>query len=173
VVLYDIPVRTGRKINHETILRLAHEVPNIIGVKDAAGDVAASTRLAAEAPGDFEIYCGDDALTLALLAVGAVGVVSVAANWAPAEMAEIIGAYNKGDMDAARAANAKLIESYLFESSETWPNPLPAKAACRALGLPSGQCRLPLGAAPPGLDERAREVLAALGLLPEPGGPLA
>jgi len=163
ILLYDIPVRTGRKIVHETMLHLAREVPNIVGVKDAAGDVASSARLAAEAPAGFEIYSGDDALTLALLAVGAVGVVSVAANWAPAEMGEMIAAFAKGDVRAARAAKAGLIESYEFESSETCPNPLPAKAACRALGLPAGQCRLPLGVAPPGLDERAAQVLERLG----------
>ena len=168
VLLYDIPVRTGRKIVRETMLHLAREVPNIVGVKDAAGDVASSTRLVVEAPADFEIYSGDDALTLALLAVGAVGVVSVAANWAPGEMGEMIAAFAKGDLHAARVANARLIESYEFESSETCPNPLPAKAACRALGLPAGQCRLPLGVAPPGLDERAARVLE--GLHVPPGG---
>jgi len=164
VVLYDIPVRAGRKIAHETMLHLAREVPNIVALKDAAGDVAGSARLAAEVPAGFEIYSGDDALTLALLSVGAVGVMSVAANWAPAAMGEMVAAFVKGDVDAARAANARLIESYEFESSETCPNPLPAKAACRVLGLPAGQCRPPLGEAPPGLDERAAQVLRRLGL---------
>jgi len=164
VVLYDIPVRTGRRIARETLLHLAREVKNIVGVKDAAGDVAGAARLAAEAPAGFEIYSGDDALTLALLAVGAVGVMSVAANWAPGVTGEMIAAFAKGDVDAARAANAKLLESYEFESSESFPNPLPAKAACRALGLPAGQCRLPLGTAPPELDERAAQVLKHLGV---------
>lgn len=173
VLLYDIPVRTGRKIAHETIMHLARDVPNVVGVKDATADVAATARLVAQAPPGFEVYSGEDALTLPLLAVGAVGVVSVAANWAPAEMGEMIGAYLKGDVRAARAANARLLESYAFETSETWPNPLPAKAACRALGLPSGQCRLPLGVAPAALDERAREVLTGLGRSVVSGGPLA
>jgi 4-hydroxy-tetrahydrodipicolinate synthase len=162
VVVYDIPVRTGRKIAHETMLRMAREVPNIVAVKDAAGDVAASTRLVAEAPEGFEVYCGDDSLTLALLAVGAVGVVAVASNWAPAEMSAMIGEFSNGDLEAARATNGRLIESYLFETSESAPNPLPAKAACRALGLPAGQCRLPLGAAPADLDDRATLVLRRL-----------
>jgi 4-hydroxy-tetrahydrodipicolinate synthase len=68
-----------------------------------------------------------------------------------------------GDAHGAQVRNARLLESYEFESSETFPNPLPAKAACRALGLPAGQCRLPLGTAPPELDERARTVLGNLG----------
>jgi 4-hydroxy-tetrahydrodipicolinate synthase len=170
VLLYDIPVRTGRRIEHETILRLARDVANIVGVKDAAGDVAGSARLAREAPPGFELYSGEDALTLALLAVGEVGVVSVASNWAPAQMSEMVGAFVKGDVEAARRANARLFESYEFESSETYPNPLPAKAACRALGLPAGQCRLPLGTAPRELDERASRVLRGLGIAPEGDG---
>lgn len=179
VLLYDVPVRTGRKIAHDTMLQLARDVPNIVGVKAAAGDVAASARLAAAAPNGFEIYSGDDALTLPLLAVGAVGVVSVCANWAPGEMGAMIAAFAKGDLDGARASNERLMESYEFESSEAWPNPLPAKAACRALGLEVGQCRLPLGEAPPALDERAAQVLQGLDLSPGAagdhgaGGPLA
>jgi 4-hydroxy-tetrahydrodipicolinate synthase len=165
VVLYDIPVRTGRKIAHETILHLAREVPNIVGVKDAAGNLAASARLVSEAPSGFELYSGDDALTLPLLAIGAVGVVSVAGNWAPAEIGEMIAAFAKSDLEGARAANARLIESYEFESSEAFPNPLPVKAACRALGLPAGQCRPPLGPSAPELDRRAVEVLRGLGRL--------
>ena len=75
----------------------------------------------------------------------------------------MVAAWLEGDIDGARTENARLFESYDFESSETFPNPLPAKAACRALGLPAGQCRLPLGAAPPELDERARTVVSNLG----------
>jgi len=164
VLLYDIPVRAGRRIALDTMLHLARDVQNIVGVKDATGDVASSARLAMQAPAGFEIYSGDDALTLALLAVGAVGVVSVASNWAPAEMSDVICSFAKGDLTAARKANARLMQSYEFESSESFPNPLPAKAACRALGLRVGQCRMPFGEAPPELDQRAVEVLRGLGL---------
>ena len=163
VVLYDIPVRAGRKIEHDTMIHLARDVPNIVGVKDAAGSVPGAAQMVAEAPEGFELYSGDDALTLPLLSVGAVGVVSVASNWAGEEMSDITAAWFKGDADGARAANARLFESYEFESSETFPNPLPAKAACRVLGLPAGQCRLPLGAAPSELDDEARQVLENLG----------
>jgi len=179
VVLYDIPVRTGRRIAPATLLRLARAVPNIVAVKDSAGDLAGTARTVAEAPEGFEVYCGDDALALAFLAVGAVGVVSVASHWAGEEMNQMVRAGAKGDLDRARALNARLIESYDFESSETHPNPVPAKAACRALGLPAGQCRLPLGAAAPELDGHARLVISRLGRSPVgvgrggPGGPLA
>jgi 4-hydroxy-tetrahydrodipicolinate synthase len=179
VLLYDIPVRAGRKIAHDTMVRLARDVPNIVGVKDAAGSVQGAARLVAEAPEGFELYSGDDALTLPLLSVGAVGAVSVAGNWAGVETADITAAWFKGDADGARVANARLLESYDFESSEAFPNPLPAKAACRVLGLPAGQCRLPLGAAPPELEERARTVIENLGrdvhavAVARAGGPLA
>jgi 4-hydroxy-tetrahydrodipicolinate synthase len=179
VMLYDIPVRTGRKIAHETMLRLARAVPNILGVKDAAGDVPGTARMAAEAPDGFEVYCGDDNMALAFLAVGAVGLVSVASHWAGIEMGQMVSAFAKGDIDAARSLNARLMESYDFESTETHPNPVPAKAACRALGLPAGQCRLPLGAAAPELDGQARLVMSRLGRPPgasadtRAGGPLA
>jgi 4-hydroxy-tetrahydrodipicolinate synthase len=163
VLLYDIPVRTGRRIDHDTMLRLARSVPNIVGVKYAAGDVPAAARLMAEAPDAFELYSGDDVLTLALMAVGAVGVVSVASHWAGVEIGDMLSAFAKGDVDAARAINARLIESYDFESTDAHPNPLPAKAACRALGLPAGQCRPPLGAAAPELEGQARLVMSRLG----------
>ena len=163
VLLYDIPIRTGRKIAHDTILGLAREVPNVVGVKDAAGDVAGSARLVAEAPDGFDLYSGDDSLTLALAAVGGAGVISVASHWSGMVQRRMLDAFAKGDVDEARHINARLLESYSFETSEAAPNPIPAKAMMRVLGLPVGECRLPVGPAPEGLDERARQVLAGLG----------
>lgn len=168
VLLYDIPVRTGRRIEHSTLHRLVDAVPNIVGVKDAAGDPAAAARLAARTPEGFELYSGDDALTLPLVAVGAVGVVSVCAHWAGREMGEMVAAALKGDIDLARSLNTRLLESYEFESTPAFPNPMPAKAACRVLGLGVGQCRLPMGEAPPELDGEARRVLTRLGELSQP-----
>jgi 4-hydroxy-tetrahydrodipicolinate synthase len=163
VMLYDIPIRSGRRISRDTMCDLARRVPNIVAVKDAAGDVAGTSHLVAEAPAGFTVYSGDDVQTLPLLSVGAVGVVSVASHWAGRELGEVVSAFGKGDVEGARATNARLLESFDFETSEEYPNPLPAKAACRALGLPAGQCRLPMGAASGELDQRAREVLANLG----------
>lgn len=155
VLLYDIPVRSGRRIELDTMLHLAKEVPNIVGVKDAAGDVAGTARLVAAAPPSFEVYCGDDLLTLPLLAVGAVGAVSVASHWVGAGIGEMIDLFRKSDVAGARARNAELLDAVSFQSSAAWPNPLPAKALLRALGLRVGQCRPPMGTAPPELDERA------------------
>jgi 4-hydroxy-tetrahydrodipicolinate synthase len=162
VLLYDIPVRTGRKIPHEVLIRLGREVTNIVGVKDAAGDLAASARTVAEAPAGFELYSGEDALTLPLLAVGAVGVIGVATAWAGAQHQEMVAAFTQGDVVGARARNARLIESFDFETGPEWPNPIPVKAMLRHLGLPAGQCRLPMGAAPPELERRAAEVYERL-----------
>ena len=81
VMVYDIPIRTGRKISSELLIRLANDVENIAALKDAAANPGETARVVAETPDDFEVYSGDDSMTLPLLAVGAVGVVSVAAHW--------------------------------------------------------------------------------------------
>jgi len=163
VMLYDIPVRTGRKIANEVMWRLVDEVPNIWAVKDALGNPAESAKLIAHAPDGFELYSGDDAFTLPLLAVGAVGVIGVATHWAGRETGEMIAAFTKGETARATELNALLIESWEFETGDAAPNPIPAKAMLRALGLPAGQCRLPLGVAPDGLEQRALEVWRNLG----------
>ena len=160
VLIYDIPVRTGRKVDTATLLDLAHGVANIVGIKDAAGDPAETAGLIAQAPDDFEVYSGDDSLTLPLLAVGAVGVIGVATHWAGAEHAEMIAAFEKGDVAAARQINVSLMPSYDYETGLAAPNPIPAKAMMRLFGLPVGRCRPPLDVEPDGLVEAAAEVLA-------------
>ena len=161
VMLYDIPIRTGRKIEHEVLVRLSRDVENIVAVKDAAGDPSKAAALLADAPG-LELYSGDDKFTLPLLAIGACGAVSVAAHWNGPQQAEMFTAFAKGDVDLAREINARLIESWDFESSDDAPNPIPTKAILRVLGLPGGPCRPPMGPEPAGLEARAREVLANL-----------
>jgi 4-hydroxy-tetrahydrodipicolinate synthase len=162
VMVYDIPIRTGRKIATDTLLPLAREVPNVLALKDAAGNPAETARVVAEAPGGFEVYSGDDGLTLPLLAIGAVGVVGVATHWCGLDMAEMLDCWAKGDTDGARRVNARLLESWAFETGDEAPNPVPAKAMLRQLGLRVGECRLPMGPAPAGLAERARKVMANL-----------
>jgi 4-hydroxy-tetrahydrodipicolinate synthase len=161
VLLYDIPVRTGRKVAAEVMGQLAGEGV-IVGVKDATGNPAGTAALLAEAPAGFEVYSGNDGDTLPLLAVGAVGTISVESHWAGEEVAEMIAAFGKGDVDHARHVNARLVPSHRFQSSDEAPNPIPAKAMLRTLGLPGGQCRLPLGLAPDGLENAAREVFSHL-----------
>lgn len=160
VVIYDIPVRTGRKVDTATLLELAHGVDNVVGLKDAAGDPAETAKLIAQAPDGFEVYSGDDSLNMALLAVGAVGFISVAAHWSGAEHAEMVAAFEAGDIATARRINADLIPSYDFETGLAAPNPIPAKAMMRLIGLPVGRCRPPLDVEPDGLAEAAASVLA-------------
>jgi 4-hydroxy-tetrahydrodipicolinate synthase len=163
VMLYDIPVRSGRRIATPTMLRLAREVANIVALKDAAGDPATTAHLAAQVPNGFEIYSGDDVMTLPLMAVGALGVISVAAHWIGPQLRKVVDAFAAGEVAAAIAGNAELLDSFDFESTEDFPNPLPAKAMLRALGLRVGQCRLPMGASTPDLDNQAQKILAAVG----------
>ena len=163
VILYDIPPRSGRKIETATLLRLADEVETIVAVKDAAGDVAETARLIAAAPEGFEVYSGEDCLTLALLAVGAVGTISVASHWITPEMVSMFAEFFSGDHAAAQASNRRLIPSYDFESGDLRPNPVPSKAMMKVLGLPGGECRLPMGPEPEGLQDEARRLLADLG----------
>lgn len=162
VIIYDIPVRTGRKISHEVFMRLAREVKNVVAVKDAAADIGATARLMAEAPSGFELYSGNDDYTLALLALGGEGVIGVATHWCAGEMKEMITSFKKGDLQHSRELNARLVESFAYETGDAAPNPLPSKAMLRTLGLPAGQCRLPMGEAPAGLEDRAREVYTNL-----------
>jgi 4-hydroxy-tetrahydrodipicolinate synthase len=162
VILYDIPIRTGRKITTSTILDLARNENNILAVKDAAGDPAETASLVAEAPEGFEVYSGDDGLTLPLMAIGAVGVISVAGHWCGPEFVEMFDAWEAGDVVGAQDANQRMLESFAFESGDLTPNPVPTKAMLRTLGLPAGEPRLPMGPTPQGLEDRAREVYANL-----------
>jgi len=165
IMLYDIPIRTGRKLESKTILRLAEETENIVAVKDAAGDIEATAELIAQAPDGFEVYSGEDALTLQLLAVGAVGTVSVASHWTTPETVSLMESFFSGDLDKAKQINQQLIPSYDFESGDLNPNPIPTKAMMKVLGLPGGDCRLPMGPEPEGLQEKARDILEGLGRL--------
>ena len=162
IIIYDIPGRTGRKVATETLARLAHEVPNIVGLKDAAGSPGETARLLEMAPDGFEVYSGDDSLTLPLMSVGAVGVIGVATHWAGLQMAAMFDAFESGRVAEAAAINRRLLDSYDFEAGDAAPNPVPTKCMMRVLGLPAGPCRLPMGPEPSGLEDRAREVLAAL-----------
>lgn len=162
VVVYDIPARTGRKITTATLLKMAHEVPNIVGLKDAAGNPAETSSLITLAPAGYEVYSGDDGLTLPLVAIGAVGVIGVATAWAGEDHQQMFDLWEQGDTAGARTVNARLVESFAFETGDDAPNPIPTKAMLRYLGLAVGQARLPMGPAPAFVEERAPVVWANL-----------
>ena len=108
VVIYDIPVRTGRKINTTTLAKLANEVKNVAGVKDAAGNPGESARLMTMTPSSFELISGDDGLTLPLMAVGCTAVIGVATHWTGVDHQEMFTKWNAGDTAGARQVNARL-----------------------------------------------------------------
>ena len=162
VVVYDIPVRTGRKISTQTLAKLANTVPNIKALKDAAGAPAETANLMALVPKDFELYSGDDGLTLAFLAYGASGVIGVATHWSAPEHQAMITAFKNGDVALARKYNDILLESYAFETGDDNPNPIPSKVMMNHLGFSVGDCRLPMGPPPAGLADRAAVVHANL-----------
>jgi 4-hydroxy-tetrahydrodipicolinate synthase len=164
LMIYDIPIRAGRKISTDSLVRMAHEIPTVVALKDAAANPAETAKVVARTPDDFEVYSGDDDFTLPFLAVGAVGTVGVATHWAGAETRAMIDAFQAGEVETARRYNDAMLSSYEFKSSDETPNPLPAKAMMRAIGHPVGQCRLPMGAAPVELDQRAAALAAELGL---------
>lgn len=158
VIVYDIPARTGRKIETSTILRLASEVKNVVGLKDAAGNIVETAKVINRMPEEFELYCGDDSLCFSMCCLGASGVISVASHWCGRQLRDMMDLINKGMLEQAAEINKDLEYSFSFESSEKYPNPMPTKAVMRALGLDVGQCRLPLGNADNELEEASRKL---------------
>ena len=163
VMLYDVPGRTGRALATETIVRLASSVPNIVALKDAGGDPSRVATLLADAPEGFEVYSGDEPLSLAFAAYGAVGVVGVSSHWTGARQQEMFEAFARGDLAGAREINARLLPSYRYMNSDTCVFSQAVKVAMGVLGVPVGDCRLPLGPAPDGTADAASAVLADLG----------
>lgn len=162
VMLYDVPLRTGRRVGPDVLLRLFREVPNIVAFKDATGDPPAAAALVAQAGAHFDLYSGDDAYTLPLLAVGAVGVVGTSTHWTAPHFQRMIAAFLRGDVNLAREINARLIDSFTFINNDSCVFPMSIKAMLRTLGQECGECRLPLPPTPPGVEQAARAVRARL-----------
>lgn len=141
LILYNVPGRTVADINNETVLRLS-QISNIIGIKDATGDMGRGFDLLSRAPQDFAVYSGDDASSLALLLQGGHGTISVTANVAPKLMHEMCAAVFKGDTATARTINSKLFQLHRDLFIEA--NPIPVKWAVAQLGLIETGLRLPL-----------------------------
>ncbi|HEY5104191.1 MAG TPA: 4-hydroxy-tetrahydrodipicolinate synthase [Acidimicrobiales bacterium] len=162
IMLYDIPVRTGRKINAATTIDLVKNHKNVIALKDASGDLVSAAHTKAVLGDKLDLYSGDDSLLLAFLAIGAVGVVSVAAHWAAPEIVGIVRAFEKGKFDKAQRLYERVAPSFSFEGTESYPNPMPSKAAMRVLGFNVGDCRLPHAPSDLDLDRSAAEIVTSL-----------
>ena len=118
--------------------------------------------LMTQVPKSFELLSGDDGLTLPLMAIGATGVIGVATHWTATDHQEMFKKWNSGDIAGAQAINSRMLESFAFETGDDNPNPLPSKVMMNHLGLDVGEARLPMGAPPSGLAERAAKVFSNL-----------
>jgi 4-hydroxy-tetrahydrodipicolinate synthase len=162
IVLYNVPGRTGVNLETATVLRLS-ALPTIVGVKEASGSLVQMSEIVASAPADFVLLSGDDPIAVAVMSIGGRGLISVASNAVPAEMAQIIELAEKGDFAAARKLHLWLLPFLQVNFVES--NPIPVKAAMAAMGLLEERYRLPL--VPPGHAARDRimRVLQELKLL--------
>ena len=165
VVLYNVPGRTASNIAAETTLRLARDCSNVVAVKEASGNLAQIMEILRGRPEGFLMLSGDDAMTFAMIALGADGLVSVASNEAPRLMSELVDAALAGRWDEARAAHYRLLP--LMDVNFIESSPGPVKAAMALMGLLEENLRLPLVPVTEQTRERVREVISELGLLEE------
>ncbi len=163
IIVYNVPGRTGKNITAETIIRLAENVPNIVAVKEASGDLGQISEICAGTPDDFLVYSGDDSMTLPMLAVGGQGVISVVAHVVAAEMLEMISAFHDWDTRRAWQIHHKLLP--IFEAAFLPSgNPPCIKRALQVCGFDCGGLRLPLVEASDEDTARIRRVCQELGL---------
>jgi 4-hydroxy-tetrahydrodipicolinate synthase len=162
IVVYNVPGRTGSNVEPATLARLA-ALPNIIGVKEASGNMTQMCDVCHVVPEGFIVLSGDDALTLPLMAVGGSGVISVVSNQVPAEMARMVKAAARNDFAAARAIHARILP--LMQINFVESNPIPVKAAMAAMGLLEESYRLPMCPPKPESREKVLNVLKRLDLL--------
>jgi 4-hydroxy-tetrahydrodipicolinate synthase len=161
VVIYNVPGRTGSNIDAATQRRLAGH-PNIVAVKEASGSLGQMMEILRDRPPDFEVLSGDDAFTLAMMAHGAEGVISVAANQIPGPMHDLVAAAARGDFAGARAIHNRFLDLMNLNFVES--NPIPVKASLALLGLCEESFRLPLCPPRDATRETLRATLAALGI---------
>ncbi|MFH0855018.1 MAG: 4-hydroxy-tetrahydrodipicolinate synthase [Candidatus Omnitrophota bacterium] len=163
VILYNISGRTGVNIEPETIARLAIDCKNIVAVKEASANLDQMSRIKALCPDNFELISGDDSLTLPVLSIGGTGIISVAANIVPRDVADLVGAFEKGEIKKAQCLHYKLLPLVKALFIET--NPIPVKTALGLLGMCEPDLRLPMCAMSPENLERLRKALKDYGLL--------
>jgi 4-hydroxy-tetrahydrodipicolinate synthase len=162
ILLYNIPGRTGANLEPATVLRLA-EIPNIIGIKESSGNMVQITELITQAPRAFKVFAGDDSLALPTLAVGGVGLISVASNAIPQQMSQMIGYALSDNWIAARRINRHYF--HLMQAHFTEPSPAPIKAVLALLGRGNEQLRLPMIPVSARTRHTLEMILGELGLL--------
>jgi 4-hydroxy-tetrahydrodipicolinate synthase len=161
-IIYNIPGRTASNISAETVARLAR-LQNIVGIKEASGDLDQMAHIIAKSPADFAVLSGDDALTLPLLSLGGKGVISTSANVAPEPMCDLVRRFQAGDLSGAREIHYQLMP--LFDALFCETNPIPLKAAMAALGGCTDEIRLPLTRLGDVQLEHLKVVMKDLGIL--------
>jgi len=162
VVVYNIPGRTGVNLNPDTLAKLS-QIPNIVGIKEAAGSIKQISDMIGLCGPDFNVISGDDAFTLPLMALGGKGVISVLSNIAPAHMAELVHACERGDFEKARKLHYKmapLIDALFIET-----NPVPVKAALAMMGMIDDEVRLPLSQLSAGSRDKLKKAMIDYGLI--------
>jgi 4-hydroxy-tetrahydrodipicolinate synthase len=162
IVVYNVPGRTGVNLEPATLARLA-TIPNVVGVKEASGNITQMCEICNTLPADFLVLSGDDAITLPLMAIGGRGIISVAANEIPAEMVQMVEAAERGDFAAARVVHKRILP--LMQVNFVEANPVSVKAAMAAMGLIEEVYRLPMCSPRPESKEKILKVLRGLDLL--------
>ena len=160
IVLYNVPGRTSSNIEPDTVLALAREVPNIIGIKEASGNVAQIKAILDDRPEGFSVFSGNDDQTCELMQLGADGVISVASNVFPSAMVDFVHALQDGKFQEAEKMHQRLLP--LFKALFVEPSPIPAKAAMAQLGLMDNSLRLPLVPATAATEELLKQTLKEL-----------
>lgn len=164
IIIYNVPGRCGTDILSDTVAQLADH-PNIVGLKEATGELKRASELVSMCPDDFVVLSGDDINTLPILSVGGKGVISVVANVDPADIAETCNAFKAGNIELARKLHYKTMQLAVDLFIET--NPIPAKTALMLMGKLNGQLRLPLAPLTPANQETLRQTLIDAGLIDE------
>lgn len=163
IILYNIPGRCGTNLAPETVVRLANDVPNIVAIKEASGNLDQIARLKTMCPADFAIYSGDDSLTLPILSIGGAGIISVVAHVAGKDLRKMVDAYFAGNVAEAQEINMKLYD--IFKTMFITSNPVPVKYALNRIGINVGGVRLPLFEANDAEKAKIDASLSNLGLL--------
>ncbi|HXB61319.1 MAG TPA: 4-hydroxy-tetrahydrodipicolinate synthase [Acidobacteriaceae bacterium] len=163
ILLYNIPGRTGVNIDPATVLRLANACPNIVGIKESSGNLAQIAECITQAQKNFRVYAGDDSVALDVIELGGAGLISVASNEVPAEMADMVSAALAKNWPKARGLNQRYAQ--LMKANFVEPSPAPAKAVLSMMGRMSETVRLPIVPVTVGLRENLTAIAVELGLL--------